>query len=107
MQTILDQPQVKVNSAPGFDTSFPFIPDPVTQIKKLKIKEFISWAVCFAVISGLTGLMKYMKVGVTMDSVTNVMFYGSLAGFIYFVLKIIRISKIPVQMHSGSAHALN
>jgi hypothetical protein len=107
MQTILDQPQVKENSVSGFDPSFLVIPDPENQIKKLKIKEFISWSVCFAVISVLTGLMKFMKVGVTMDSVTSIMFYGSLVGFIYFMLKIIQISKNPVQLPVRPRHGLN
>jgi hypothetical protein len=107
MQTILDQPQASENSVSGFNSSFPLIPDPVNQIKKLKINEFISWSICFGVISGLTGLMKYMKVGVTMDSVTSVVFYGSLIGFIYFMLKILQISKDPIQLHSRSGHGLN
>ena len=107
MQTILEQTPVNVNLVSGFDSSFPLVPNPANQIKKLKIREFISWSVCFAVISGLTGLMKYLKVGVTMDLITSIVFYGSLFGFLYFMVKIIRISKSPDVLNSGTRQGLN
>ena len=75
--------------------------------KTLKIKEFISWATCFAVISGLTGLLKYLKVGITMDTVTSALFYLSLAGLIYFIARIIMLSKSRIQIHSNNLHELN
>ena len=86
-----------------------FSQQPISPIreKRLKIKEFISWAACFAVISGLTGLLKFLKVGVTMDSVTSALFYLSLAGLVYFITRIVRLSKSQVQIHSNNLHELN
>ena len=75
--------------------------------KRLKIREFISWSACFAIICGLTGLLKFLKVGITMDTVTSVLFYLSLAGLIYFVARIIMMSKSPVQLHARNLHELN
>jgi hypothetical protein len=75
--------------------------------KTLKIKEFISWATCFAVISGLTGLLKYLKVGITMDVITSALFYLSLAGLIYFIARIIMLSRSRIQVHSKNLHELN
>ncbi|HEY2649112.1 MAG TPA: hypothetical protein VGI38_07950 [Puia sp.] len=75
--------------------------------KRLKIREFVSWSVCFAVVCGLTGLLKYLKVGITMDTITSALFYLSLAGLIYFITRIIMMSKSPVQLHSTNLHELN
>jgi hypothetical protein len=75
--------------------------------KALRIREFISWAVCFAIVSGLTGLIKYLKVGITMDTVTSTLFYLSLAGLIYFVTRIVILSRSQVQIHSANLHELN
>jgi len=77
------------------------------QEKRLKIREFISWSICFAIISGLTGLLKFLKVGVTMDSVTSILFYLSLAGLVFFVTKIIMICKNPVDLNADNLHELN
>jgi hypothetical protein len=82
----------------------PVTPD---QEKRLKIKEFTSWSVCFAVVCGLTGMLKFLKVGITMDSVTSSLFYLSLAGLIYFVTRIIMISKNPVHLYPNNLHELN
>ncbi len=90
-----------------FNAGFSQKPVPPIGEKRLKIKEFISWAACFAVISGLTGLLKYLKVGVTMDTVTSVLFYLSLAGLIYFVTRIIILSRTQVQIHPNNLHELN
>jgi hypothetical protein len=75
--------------------------------KALKIKEFVSWAACLAIIFGLTGLIKYLKVGITMDTVTSTLFYLSLAGLIYFVTRIVLLSKSRVRLHSTRLHELN
>jgi hypothetical protein len=75
--------------------------------KRLKIREFISWTICCAVVFGLTGLLKFLKVGITMDSITSSLFYVSLAGLIYFITRIVLISKIPDQVTSGKLHELN
>jgi hypothetical protein len=79
---------------------------PATE-KSLKIKEFISWSTCFAIISGLTGVLKFLKIGVTMDSVTSVLFYLSLGGLIYFVVRIVLLSRTRVHLHSNRLHELN
>jgi|SRR5450432_4109479 hypothetical protein len=105
MQTIrknaIDISPVQFGS--GFSQS-PVSPD---QEKRLKISEFTSWSVCFAVVCGLTGLLKLLKVGITMDTVTSILFYLSLAGLIYFVTRIIMISKNTVSLHADNLHELN
>jgi len=98
MQTVHKQNMI----SPGYNSSFSRIPDPANQAKRLKIREFISWSVCFATIAGLTGLMKILKVGVTMDTVTSGLFYLSLLGLIFFISKIISASKNPVQLKSSN-----
>jgi hypothetical protein len=90
-----------------FNSGFSQQPVPPIRAKRLKIKEFISWAACFAVISGLTGLLKYLKVGVTMDTVTSILFYLSLGALIYFVTRIIMLSRTQVQIHANNLHELN
>ena len=90
-----------------FNAGFSQHPIPPVREKKLKIKEFISWSACFAVIAGLTGLLKFLKVGITMDTVTSSLFYLSLAGMIYFITRIVLLSRSQVQIHSNKLHALN
>ena len=90
-----------------FNAGFSQQPIPPVREKRLRIKEFISWAACFAVVAGLTGLLKYLKVGITMDTVTSSLFYLSLAGLVYFVARIIILSRSRVQIHSGNLHELN
>jgi hypothetical protein len=90
-----------------FNSGFSQQPVPPVREKTLKIKEFISWAACFAVVSGLTGLLKYLKVGVTMDTITSSLFYLSLAGMIYFIARIVILSRSQVQIHSNNLHELN
>lgn len=75
--------------------------------KKLKIREFISWSVCFGVVAGLTGLLKILNVGVTMEVVTSSLFYLSLGGLIYFISKIVSLSKNPLQNKAHEWHDLN
>jgi hypothetical protein len=77
------------------------------QTKKLKIREYISWSVCFVIISGLTGLMKLLKIGVTMDSVTSILFFLSLGGLTYFISKIYLFSRNPVRTNSKILQELN
>jgi hypothetical protein len=77
------------------------------RVKKLKFREFISWSVSFGVISILTGLLKFLKIGVTMDSVTSVLFYLSIAGLFYFSYRIFVISKNSINRNTESFHGLN
>jgi hypothetical protein len=74
---------------------------------RLKIKEFTSWSVCFAIVCALTGLLKYLKVGITMDSITSVLFYSSLSGLAYFIYRIISMSRNPGQVKRNNYHELN
>ena len=106
MQTVRGQKMIDTSNS-GFRSSFLKIPVYTNQEKRSKIREFISWSVCFAIVSGLTGLMKYLKVGVTMDSVTSILFYFSLAGFIYFISRIILLSRNPVHVNGRNLHELN
>lgn len=106
MQTIREQKSID-NPASRFKSSLSAFPISSDQTKKLKIKEFISWSACFALIFGLTGLMKLLKLGVTMDSVTSILFYLSLAGLVYFIRKIILIFRNPIQVNTKVLHELN
>ena len=90
-----------------FSSGFSQAPVSPNQEKRLKIREFISWSVCFAIVTALTGLLKFLKVGITMDTVTSILFYLSLAGLIYFVTRIILLSKNPVHLPSRNLHELN
>src|SRR5579863_3078301 len=90
-----------------FNAGFSQQPIPPIREKALKIKEFLSWAACFAVISGLTGLMKFLQVAITMDTVTSALFYLSTAGLIYFITRIIVLSRSHMQVHSNKLHELN
>ena len=65
-------------------------------IKSLKISESLSWIVSFSVIVLITGVLKFLKLGVTMSTVTSGLFYLSLAGIAYFIFNIIRINKIRI-----------
>jgi hypothetical protein len=106
MQTVREQNAIDIS--PACHNS-PINPGPVSpdQVKKLKIREFISWSVCFAVISALTGLMKVLKVGVTMDTVTSILFFISLSGLIFFISRIVSLSRNPVPPNPPSRNELN
>jgi hypothetical protein len=106
METIHGQKMVD-NSVSSFIPSGSFDLSSSNRVKRLKFREFISWSVCFGVISFLTGLLKFLKIGVTMDSVTSVLFYLSLAGLFYFTYKVLSLSKNSVQRNSESFHGLN
>jgi hypothetical protein len=104
MQTVREQEMV---SPAGFNSPLSQTPVSANQTKRLKIREFVSWSVCFTVVSLLTGLMKFMKVGVTMESVNSGLFYLSLAGLIYFISRIVVILKNPIRMNHHLRHELN
>jgi hypothetical protein len=104
MQTVREQAKLIDISHSGYNDSLSQIPDPSNQIKKLKISEFISWSVCFSVICLLTGLLIYFQLGVTMESVTYALFFLSLAGLIYYISKIITLSKVPVSSPGKPLH---
>jgi hypothetical protein len=95
MHTIRGQKTIDISQA-GFRSSFNNT-NSINQVNRLKIREFISWSVCFAVIAVITGLLKVLKIGITMDTVTSVLFYFSIAGLGWFIYKIFSLPKYPVQ----------
>jgi hypothetical protein len=80
---------------------------PAKPTKSLIRNENISWLICFGIVSILTGMLKFLKVGITMDTITSVFFYISLIGVFYFFYKILSASKINPQKSAGSFHGLN
>jgi len=106
MQTVREQTGLGLTT-PGFKPTptHPGISE--THVNRLKIREFRSWSVCFAVITLLTGLLKFLKVGVTMESVTSTLFYTSLMALTYFIFRIISLSRNPAQVNNNSYHELN
>jgi hypothetical protein len=106
MQTVRGQKIIDISTS-GFRSTFSQVPVSANQAKRLKIKEFISWSVCFGLVTVLTGLMKFLKTGLTMDSVTSILFFSSLAGLVYFVYKIVLVYRHPEQMNTHPLHELN
>ncbi len=76
-------------------------------VKRLKIKEFISWSVCLAIITLITGLLKFLKIGVTMDSVTSGLFYLSLGGLTWLIYKMVKLSRNQALTDKMLKHELN
>jgi hypothetical protein len=106
MQTIREQQstdQSPVRLTPSYTTDS----DILNQSKTLKIREYKSWSVCFAIIVGLTGLMKWLNIGVTMDSVNSILLFFSLMGLIYFVSRIYLLSGKAPRPDSKKLHELN
>jgi hypothetical protein len=58
--------------------------------RKLKIRESLSWMLCFAVLAGITGTLLAYKVGITMSGITSILFYCSLLGLLLFTIKLVR-----------------
>jgi hypothetical protein len=96
MHTIHEHQSIDIPQT-GFGSSFVRESDAKNQIKRLKIREFISWSVCFAFITIITGLLKFLKIGITMDTVTSVLFYFSIAGLAWSIYKIFSFPKYPDQ----------
>ncbi|MEJ0080361.1 MAG: hypothetical protein WDM78_05255 [Puia sp.] len=55
----------------------------------------------------LTGLLKYLRLGITMESVTSILFYSSLICLAYFMYRIFSSSRVPFQVKDDSHHELN
>ena len=79
----------------------------IDQSKGLKIREFISWAVCFGIVTMLTGFLKILNIGVTMEPVTSIFFYSSLAGLAYFAAKAFRLSRTVTPQQPADLVRLN
>jgi hypothetical protein len=105
MQTVRKQNLI----TPGYSSSFSKVQIPESQSKGLKIREFISWTICFAIVTALTGLLKFLKIGITMDTVTSTLFYLSLFGAGFFICRIILIStsKTQTALKESNLHELN
>lgn len=107
MQTVREQANRVNISTSGLKTIISPVPDSAIHSKRLKIREFISWSVCFAVVCLLTGLLLILKVGITMETITASLFFLSLGGLIYFIYRIIALSKEPVLFDPVVPHELN
>ena len=106
MQTILEE-KIEGSHISAFKSLASYNQSLVNPEKRQKLKEYISWSICFGIISFLTGLLKFLKVGVTMDSVTSIFFYFSLVGVSYFVYKSFSLSKSNLRGNSSTFHGLN
>ncbi len=106
MQTVHEQTRLGLTN-PGFKPTPSSAGITTSQANRLKIREFTSWSVCFAVITLLTGLLKYMKLGVTMESVTSALFYTSLVSLAYFIYRIFSLSRNSIRVNNNSYHELN
>lgn len=107
MQTLSGQ-KTRNGSTSTFQSSVS--PDVVSMnnhTKQLKIKEFISWSVCLGILTVITGLLKFLKIGVTMDTVTSGLFYLSLGGLTWLIYRIYKLSKDQIQTNKVSGHELN
>ncbi len=98
----IDEIRASAFKSPALPNSFSAKPG-----KSLIKNENISWLICFGIVSFLTGMLKFLKVGITMDTVTSAFFYISLIGVFYFVYKIFSVTKINPQENAGSFHSLN
>ncbi|MFI5123930.1 MAG: hypothetical protein ACHQDF_01320 [Chitinophagales bacterium] len=84
-------------------------PDHQVSANRLKIKESISWSICFAIVAGVTGALLVYKIGVTMSLITSILFYFSLLGFVAFVARTVRLHR-PRREDAGeveSKHLFN
>jgi len=98
----IEEIRASAYKSPAFPNTIPAKPG-----KILTKNENISWLVCFGIVSFLTGMLKFLKVGVTMDTITSVFFYTSLVGVFYFLFKIFSAPKISSRENDGSFHGLN
>ena len=111
MQTILDKTHSIGRAPSSFQAAI--TPETVRPGSKngLKTSEFISWAVCFAILFLITGLIKWLGLETTMDFVTNFLFFVSLAGTVYFIFRALSISRKALEItstpmvHKGSGLA--
>ena len=100
MQTIRQKPQLVDFPESSFTAQITRQILSQKHIKSLKISESLSWIVSFSVILLITGLLKFLRLGVTMSTVTSALFYLSFAGIAYFIFNIIRINKIREEDNS-------
>jgi hypothetical protein len=107
MQTITGQTRTITTASSSLVTPFSQNPGGSEQSTRLKIKDFRSWSICFAVIAAITGTMKWMSLAVTMEAITSGLFYLSMAGLIYFIFRILALSGTPAQKNLLTRHELN
>jgi len=77
------------------------------QEKRLKMNELKSWMACFLLIFVITGTLKVLSLGITMESVTSLFFYGSLAALIYLSFRFRSLYRKPVSYSAQGLHELN
>jgi hypothetical protein len=107
MQTIQKPPSRYNRSESGILNTIPTGSISSEEAKKMKIREFISWSVCLAIVTSLTGLLLFLKVGITMESITIPLFWLSLGGMLYCISRIILISRRPLHFKASPVHELN
>jgi hypothetical protein len=106
MNTVREQARININSS-GFIPHYSPSSATENQSTRIKIRESVSWLVSFAVISFLTGLLKFLKIGVTVESITSALFYISLFSVSYFIYRIVALSRNTAQLRKGNLHELN
>lgn len=75
--------------------------------KRVKMNEYKSWSVCFSVIVLLTGLLKVLKLGVTMETLNSLLFYGSLGALAFMIYRVRSLSKGATPFKIKGQHDLN
>jgi len=93
MMESLPQEARVIDISPSGKTLFEPSSYPVSIDKKLQISESVSWTICFAIVATITGALLIYKIGVTMSEITSILFYSSLVGLVFFVVRIIRLRR--------------
>jgi len=106
MDTVREQARMNIQSS-GFIPNYSPSSTTENQSTRIKIRESISWLVSFALITFLTGLLKFLKIGVTVESITSALFYTSLFAVSYFIYRIVVLSRNTVQLKKENLHELN
>lgn len=93
-------------SQPG-KSFFKSAPSGSASVKRLQIRESVSWLICFGIVAVITGTLLVYKIDVIMFIITSIMFYFSLAGLIFFIAKGIRLSRSQHVVVRNEAPHLN
>lgn len=108
MRAVRPEASVIDISKNGFNSNFTgHANQTAVRTKKLKISELKSWALSCGVISALMGLLLYLKVGVTMETITASLFFLSLGGLIYSIYQIVLLVRQPAQYDVKPVPGLN
>jgi|SRR5450432_680283 len=107
MQTARQDSPLIDYSESTFRASLPNSDIAADHVKKMKIRELISWSISFGIISLLTGLIIFLKVGITMETVTLILFSLSLCGMVFTVSRIFLFKKSEKAKHLSAFGHLN